>query len=240
MPPDAVLLRFVVAAPIPPPTGQVVELDAIGIGAPTVDFMQLDCQFVHSCLWLSSCGRTWQTSEDSWSWSFSAPGKLSANQTCILESARFNATASRLLRFTYQLVGSGASLALQSQVEPDDWITISSQTGDASNSLRTDYIAIPNGTVGLRFLASVTASDDVVRVESILAVLALVQDVSCGFEAGDCGWKNRWLESDGWSSWWLYGLSSFTNIQYVYERVYEAFKGSGFMVANVRNQASPL
>ena len=148
-----------------------------------IDFLNLSCSFGHdTCLWYTSGNSTWKRLSDM----IEATGAESEDQTFVLESVHFNATASSSLTMYYQIFGSSTvSLAVESQTEASGWTTIFLQTGDQGPLWHTGVVTVPDGTVAIRVLANITAVEDVARVDSLWASHAEASMASLG-EASTC------------------------------------------------------
>ena len=164
-----------------------------------VEFRQLSCDFESdTCFWFVSGNATWQFAAghaDDGSMSLEVTGNETDYQSFSLESTRFSAASRQGLMFFYQVMGSSsAAVKLQAQ-QAGTWSTIFQKAGDNRSAVSDVVtIAVPDGTVALRFLASVAAAE-VVRLDSLMPVVSLA-DISCGFERGACGWSGDFQRSD--------------------------------------------
>ncbi|CAE7405136.1 UVR8 [Symbiodinium sp. CCMP2592] len=155
-------------------------------------FLQLSCDFeLDTCFWFRSGNPTWQFAAGhahDGSMSLEAAGNETEHRTFSLESTRFSATSGQGLIFSYQMMGSSsAAVELQAQ-QAGSWRTIFQKASDNHSTLwHSETITVPDGTVALRFTASVAAAE-VVRLDSLMPVVRL-SDVSCGFDRGACGWS---------------------------------------------------
>ena len=170
----------------------------------SIEIESTDCNFGSDlCSWFNTDNFLWQRAasqaNESWFLEASSLSNISADEIYILESARFNASASKGLFFRYQLAGSSSvSISLQSQQEGGTWTRVFLQTGGTGNSWQTGIVTVPDGAVALRIVGNVTAAEDVVRVHSIqaLPVASSSEGLACSFEDDFCSWLN-----DGQQSW---------------------------------------
>ena len=182
-----------------------------------------DCNFGSDlCLWFNMGNSSWQRAasraNESWFLEASTRSNIPADEIFILESARFNAPASKGLFFRYQMAGSSSvSISLQSQQEGGIWTRVFLRTGDAAISWQTGIVTVPDGAVALRIVGNVTTALDVVRVELIqtLHVASSSDDLACSFEHDFCSWlddgkqswqRKLWLSSPGAADgdWYLH------------------------------------
>ena len=111
-------------------------------------------------------------------------------------------TAEKAVVFSYMMTGSSSvSLEVEHKTEFAGWSTLFSESGDTGEAWKGAAIRVPEGTVGLRLLASAGVGA-VVKVDSILAVERADWDsIGCTFEVDFCGWsrgfENQWRAQRG-------------------------------------------
>ena len=184
------------------------------LGFTEAELHDLSCDFEEDgCFWYSQGSSEWQRTKGSasdGSWCLEASANVSADGSFILESARFVPSNGTAMFFTYQLIGSNSSITLQGQVGDGNWTRIFAQMSGGNDSWQAGTVRVPSGTVSLRFLASITDAEAIVRVDSIQLVSASaassLADVTCNFEVDLCGWSKRWY------SWEL--LSGYLRTQF--------------------------
>ena len=206
LPTRAEMLRF-----IGPTAGaSSVALDAIGVGVPTVEFLQLSCGFESDmCLWFNAGDVAWlrgagNASEGGW---WIEAGNGSVGGEFIMQSAHFSLASDRFLKFSYQLAGStDAFLEVQHQTTPGEWTSLFLERGDKGPAWHSTTVAIPGGSTALRFVAG-AAEQDFAKVRWV-QVLPGLAEVACGFEnrrATSCGWSlGAWQRTPG-TGWWETG-----------------------------------
>eukprot|EP00439_Symbiodinium_sp_Y106_P023598 s3671_g2.t2 len=204
LPQDATAIRFVGSTTeLKLITPGYMALDAIGVGLPLVNILQLSCPFsLDTCLWYNAGATSWQLAgqggADGW---LEATRSGAQGQEYILQTAAvFNTTEEKFLVVAYQLSGSDSvALELQHRSSAGDWQLLLSDSGPRYTSWHQASVVVPSGTVGLRLVANITNELDVVTVESLLVVgsAEALADVSCGFEAGSCNWTGPWLRHSG-------------------------------------------
>ena len=190
LPQDATAIRFVGSTTeLKLITPGYMALDAIGVGLPLVNILQLSCPFsLDTCLWYNAGATSWQLAgqggADGW---LEATRSGAQGQEYILQTAAvFNTTEEKFLVVAYQLSGSDSvALELQHRSSAGDWQLLLSDSGPRYTSWHQASVVVPSGTVGLRLVANITNELDVVTVESLLVVgsAEALADVSCGFEA---------------------------------------------------------
>ena len=110
-------------------------------------------------------------------------------ETSIARSASFNITSPALL-FSFQILGSAVlEVQAQSETSTSNWTSVFS-TGSQGPGWNHSMVRLPEGTMALQLLASVTTSADAVRVDALLALpmLPSFEDAACSFETDACSW----------------------------------------------------
>ena len=228
LPTRAEMLRF-----IGPTAGaSSVALDAIGVGVPTVEFLQLSCGFESDmCLWFNAGDVAWlrgagNASEGGW---WIEAGNGSVGGEFIMQSAHFSLASDRFLKFSYQLAGStDAFLEVQHQTTPGEWTSLFLERGDKGTAWHSTTVTILGSSTALRFVAGAAGRGNV-KVDALTAYFVSdITDVSCSFEADFCGWfitKDwEWERQSGRPLW------ASTDGAVGPET---AFRGNGFAVARL-------
>ena len=144
-------------------------LDGIGIGAPTVNLTDLTCDFeVNKCLWFDAGSRNWERVTGQ---AYDGSGMLEAtgNGSFMLESARILAAGETDFPFAYKLSGSSsAALEVEHKTSTDDWSSLFVRTGDTGSSWQLASVRVPDGTVALRVVATLSSEGDTVQVDALL------------------------------------------------------------------------
>ena len=173
----------------------------------------LSCSFeVDTCLWFNTGDFLWAEAESDQAndgqWYLLATG---ASGAFVMESLHFNETRTqKALLFAYQLKSwsstSPTSLEMEYKTSAG-WLTGAfEQTGDSGSSWKYAVVKVPEGTVGLRLLARLSAAEDAVKIDAMVVVDAVqvLADAACSFEDGFCGWSSYldyWRRRTGDSGW---------------------------------------
>ena len=199
IPQDAEMLRFVGT------TGNGIRSDmaldslGVGVGVPVLGLEHLACDFAwDTCGWLNTGNASWQRASgqatDGW---LEAEGNASDGQLFIFESPMLTAsTAQKSVVFSYMMTGSSSvSLEVEHKTEFGGWSTLFAESGDTGAEWKGAPIRVPEGTVGLRLLANLSAGEKAqVGVVSIADVVSSFANLTCSFEVDHCGW----FSGSGW------------------------------------------
>ena len=161
---------------------------------------------------------------------------MADNQTFVLEGPLFSAAKKKALLFAYKLSGSSSvSLNVEHRASEANWSSIFSKVGDTGASWQFASIRVPDGTVAVRVLASLSTAEESVKLDSILAVdeVPSLENVTCDFEYGFCDWSAGTVHR--WQRTWVETPSPHTGPQ-------EAYEGWSYIYteANAGNEAGSL
>ncbi|CAE7529876.1 unnamed protein product [Symbiodinium sp. CCMP2592] len=201
IPQDAEMLRFVGITGTEFRSDMALDGLDVGVGIPVLGLEHLACDFAwDTCRWLNTGNASWQRASgratDGW---LEAEGNTSDGQLFIIESPMLTAaTAEKGLVFSYMITGSSSvSFEVEHKTELSGWSTLFAESGDTGTAWKGASIRVPEGTVGVRVLASLSAGEKAtVGVISVADVSSSFANLSCSFEADHCGW---FAESGVWS-----------------------------------------
>ncbi|CAE7032759.1 rngB [Symbiodinium sp. CCMP2592] len=178
-----------------------VALDAVSIGVPTVNFTDLACDFeLDRCLWFDAGSRSWELVTGH-AYDGSRMLEATGNGSFMLQSATIFPTSETDFPFAYKLSGSSAvALEVEHKTAETNWSSLFVKTGDTGSSWQLASIRVPEGTVALRVVATLSSEGDAVKVDALLPKAWFLQSGSCEVD-GDCittgnypDWSPQWEE----------------------------------------------
>ena len=204
IPQDAEMLRFVGVTGSGFRSDMALDGLDVGFGLPVLGIEHLACDFaLDTCRWLNTGNASWQgasgQSADGW---LEAEGNASDGQVFIIETPMLTVTAEKGVVVSYMMTGSSSvSLEVEHKTEFAGWSTLFSESGDTGEAWKVAAIRVPEGTVGLRLLASLSTWEKAkVGAISVANVVSSFANLTCSFEVDPCGWLSRtgmWLQFGG-------------------------------------------
>ena len=190
IPQDAKMLRFVGITGSSWTSDIALDAIGVGVGVPVLDLEYIACAFTfHTCKWVSTGNVSWQASGG---WLEADGNNASDGQVFIIESPMLNVTTEKVVVFSYMMTGSSSvSLEVEHKTEFAVWSTLFVESGDTGNTWKAASIRVPEGTVGLRLLANLSAWEKAkVGVVSVADVVSSFANLTCSFEVDHCGWSS--------------------------------------------------